>query len=171
LIKIIDNFLDKSDFLQVKEALYSNNFPWFAHERANDASKFGEYHFLHHLIHEGKLNSPKCKFVVDMISHKLALFHKKDIIVTRARASLFTVDKKSKGLGFHKDVLDSFDYKVLLFYMENSNGFTEFKDGKKVESVENRALIFDGHLEHQTLTQTNITFRRNINFNYRLDNV
>ena len=40
---------------------------------------------------------------------------------------------------------------------------------KTVESFANRALIFPARCEHQTLTQTDVTFRTNINMNFIFD--
>jgi hypothetical protein len=62
--------------------------------------------------------------------------------------------------------MDDEDHKTLLYYIEDSNGYTEFNDGQKVESKRNRAVIFDAHLIHQTVTQTDKLFRTNININY-----
>ena len=66
----------------------------------------------------------------------------------------------------------------LLLYLEDSNGKTDFKnvqifDGIKIKAVDsfaNRALIFPSTCEHQTLTQTDVTFRTNINMNFKFDN-
>ena len=46
-------------------------------------------------------------------------------------------------------------------------GYTELENGEKVNTVKNRALIFDAHLYHQTVTQTDSLFRRNININFK----
>ena len=70
-------------------------------------------------------------------------------------------------LGYHQDIDDSKDYKTLLLYFETNNGYTEFETGEKIPSVENSALIFDANKMHQTVTQTDMMFRRNININYK----
>ena len=47
-----------------------------------------------------------------------------------------------------------------------NNGGTEFRDKTFSNSVENRVLMFDGSLEHRSVTQTDENFRVNININY-----
>lgn len=147
----------------------SESFPWFAYEKANHNSKFGDYHFMHHLIFEGKIMSNH-KFIIDEISKNIARYYRKNILVVRARINLFTLQGNQNGLGFHKDIEDSNGFKTLILYLENSNGMTEFKNGKKIKSVKNRALVFDSHLEHQTIMQTDVTFRKNININFKVEN-
>jgi len=47
--------------------------------------------------------------------------------------------------------------------MNTNNGFTYFKNGDKVPSVENQMLIFDGQLQHCSVAQTDERHRININ--------
>ena len=47
-----------------------------------------------------------------------------------------------------------------------NNGYTKFKNGTKIKSVENRMTIFPSHLEHQGYTCSNQLKRVVINFNY-----
>jgi hypothetical protein len=53
-----------------------------------------------------------------------------------------------------------------VYYINTNNGWTEFKKGGKVKSVENRMLIFDSSLEHMGVTCTDQKSRVVINFNY-----
>ena len=93
------------------------------------------------------------------------------------RINLFGRGQESRGLGYHKDMFTD-NYLSLLLYLEDSNGKTEFKDVqifdnmkmKTVDSFANRALIFPSICMHQTVTQTDITFRTNINMNFKFDN-
>ena len=52
------------------------------------------------------------------------------------------------------------------YYLNTNNGYTELKTGEKVESVENRMLVFDSNIEHQGVTCTDEKRRVLINFNY-----
>ena len=53
-----------------------------------------------------------------------------------------------------------------LNHLENNWHFTEFEDGTKVESVENRMMVFNPCIKHRSTTTTNAMGRYNINFNY-----
>ena len=52
-----------------------------------------------------------------------------------------------------------------LLSLNTCDGFTKVADGTKIESVENRLLIFEPHKEHCSTTTTNEVGRYNINFN------
>ena len=70
--------------------------------------------------------------------------------------------------GFHID----FHYehsRTAIFYVNTNNGYTEFEDGTKVESVANRFVSFAGDLLHRGVSQTDTKERVVINFNYFCD--
>jgi hypothetical protein len=46
------------------------------------------------------------------------------------------------------------------------DGFTSLDDGTKIESIENRLLLFDSNKPHASSTCTNAKARFNMNFNY-----
>ena len=58
------------------------------------------------------------------------------------------------------------DYKVSIFYVNSNDGYTEFEDGTRIESVENRLVTFPANMLHTGTTCTNKPFRIVINFNY-----
>jgi len=62
--------------------------------------------------------------------------------------------------------VDYNDVTTAIFYINTNNGWTNFKNGDKVESVENRLVIFDSNLEHEGVTCTDEIRRLVINFNY-----
>ena len=74
--------------------------------------------------------------------------------------------------GFHSDL--SFDmekdmaakWTTSILYINTNNGYTEFEDGTKVESVANRVVTFPADLMHRGATQTDEQTRILINFNY-----
>ena len=53
-----------------------------------------------------------------------------------------------------------------IFYINSNDGYTEFEDGTKIESVGNRLVTFPYHMKHRGTTCTNKPFRIVINFNY-----
>ena len=56
--------------------------------------------------------------------------------------------------------------KTAIFYINTNDGWTEFENGDKVESVENRIVIFDSQTKHTGTTCTNAKVRVLINLNY-----
>jgi hypothetical protein len=176
MFKIIDNFLDDDKFNQISHLVKSSDFHWNLTSILNKNSNDGDWQGVYKIIEEGRVVTSTYKFMVDDLVKSLQKIYRKSVSVSRFRVNLFGKYQESRGLGYHKDVLDG-DYLSLLLYLENSNGKTEFKNVqmfngmkmKTVDSFANRALIFPSHCEHQTLTQTDVTFRTNINMNFVFD--
>ena len=55
---------------------------------------------------------------------------------------------------------------VAIYYVNSNDGYTEFEDGTRIETIENRLLVFDSSLWHTGSTCTNAKVRCVINFNY-----
>ena len=53
-----------------------------------------------------------------------------------------------------------------VFSLNTCDGFTSLDDGTKIESIENRLLLFDSNKPHASSTCTNAKARFNMNFNY-----
>ena len=53
-----------------------------------------------------------------------------------------------------------------VFSLNTCNGYTRIGDDVKIDSVANRAIIFDPNIDHSSSSTTNETRRVNINFNY-----
>jgi hypothetical protein len=139
-IKVIDNFIeDKKIFKDIKDLLFSNTFPYFYLDIT--ANQFDDKNFLfgHTLVQKGKVESP---FFFDMMP-----------IIGKHFVS-----------EPHRDLQEP--HKVALFYINTNNGYTLFKNGDRVPSVENRMLLFDGSNLHSSVTQTDTKLRINININY-----
>jgi hypothetical protein len=56
--------------------------------------------------------------------------------------------------------------KYTVFSLNTCDGFTSLEDGTKIESIENRLLLFDSNKPHASSTCTNAKARFNMNFNY-----
>ena len=80
---------------------------------------------------------------------------------TEIETSPFHTDYKSEDDGNEYDRL-----KTSIFYINSNDGYTEFKDGTKIESIANRLITFPHHMKHRGTTCTNKPFRLVINFNY-----
>ena len=67
----------------------------------------------------------------------------------------YHVDNKHKGTT------------TAVYYINTNDGYTKFKKNKKkINSVENRMIVFDSNLEHLGTTTTNAKRRLVLNFNY-----
>ena len=66
--------------------------------------------------------------------------------------------------GFHSDT--DFNNTTAIFYLNNNNGYTIFEDGSKIDSIENRLVVFDSNIKHSGVSQTDSNIRCVINLNY-----
>ena len=53
-----------------------------------------------------------------------------------------------------------------ILYLNTNDGYTQFENGTKIESIENRLITFPLSYRHTGTTCTNQPFRAVINFNY-----
>jgi len=159
MIEIKDNFLDKENLKKIQTLTITNFFPYYYND--NKVTKGdGDFQFTHILFKAYYnqsnyfptfvpiLEKLKCKSLIRM---KLNLTTRTDIIT------------KSK---FHVDILDNLDCKTAIFYLNSNNGMTIFKTGKKIESIENRMIIFKSNLEHGGTSHTDKNIRLVLNINY-----
>ena len=68
------------------------------------------------------------------------------------------------GGGYHIDPYDCSHTSI--YYINTNNGYTKFKNGAKIKSVENRMVVFSSHLEHQGYACSDKLKRVVVNFNY-----
>ena len=84
--------------------------------------------------------------------------------VIRVKCNLYPATFKIREHENHTDY--DFSHKAAIFYLNTCDGYTKLEDGTKVDSVENRLLLFDAGNPHCSSTCTNKKARFNINFNY-----
>ena len=53
-----------------------------------------------------------------------------------------------------------------VFYLNTNNGYTYFESGERVDSVENRLLVFPSSKRHAGTTNTDVDYRCVINLNW-----
>lgn len=158
-MKVINNFLNKNIHKKIKDLLFSSNFPWYYNDFVAGKLDNKNFMFTHTLIREEKVNSGYCDFFLKPILEKIP--YKKLI---RAKINCFTKSQKKIKSAFHVDQINT--HTVLLYSVNSNNGYTLFKkNNKKIYSLENSLIIFNGNKEHCSVTQTNEKLRINININ------
>ena len=90
--------------------------------------------------------------------------------VQRFKCNITLKGEKIIEHGFHTD-LDTEDIghlhpKSAVFYLNTCDGYTAFRDGQKIESLANRYVEFDTHLQHTGTNTTNAPFRAVLNINF-----
>jgi hypothetical protein len=156
-IKIIKDCLSKEDFTNIKNTLFSDSFAWYLNLGVNKAldnySQFTHI-FINNYIQNSNLLD-NLKPIINVLN-PLALI--------RVKANLLTKTEKIIKHGFHVD--QNFKCTTAIFYVNTNNGYTEFENGKKIYSEENKLVIFDTFLKHTGTTCTDTNERIVINFNF-----
>tara|TARA_R100001086_G_scaffold99445_3_gene49648 strand:- start:302 stop:790 length:489 start_codon:yes stop_codon:yes gene_type:complete len=158
--KIIDNALSQEEFKKIKDLVLGFYFPWFfAPYVAQKTSKDG-FHFNHVFfgVEPHKVNSD----FFNILQPVLNLLKPKAII--RIKANLYPPTENIESHDAHIDY--SFPHKGAIFSVNTCDGYTVLKNSIKIDSKENRLLLFDPSIPHNSTTSTNEHGRININFNY-----
>jgi len=162
---ILDNFLDTSVFNALKKKIMSSEILWEYCEHIvtveDDDDKF---QFVHNFFRSKGLGPTPTLHFLHPILYKI---NPKEIF--RIKANLLTKTPEIEPNTFHNDlhVVDLvLPWTTSIFYMNTNNGYTEFETGAKVESVENRMLVFPAEMKHRGTSCTDENVRVVINFNY-----
>ncbi len=164
--KVIDNFLSPSDFKELKNfTICRGDLPWYPRIGVSEEGKSDGYFLMHPFYNNFKPSSEHFNILFPILE-KLD-----PLAIIRIKANFYPTTKQIIHHNFHVDFLDMDDSPIsckgCLFYLNTNNGKTIFENGTEIESVENRALLFDPSIYHQSTTCTDDAIGRfNINFNY-----
>jgi hypothetical protein len=156
-MKIIDNFLSEEEFLKIQNHLMGPYFEWHYNPFVDytnqlfDIFDLDNYQFIHKFIESDTILIP--------LLEKLSI---KEVV--RIKSNLSPRTEKIIERKFHIDVED---VQTSIFYINTNNGWTEFEDGTKIESIANRLVTFDSNIRHRGTTCTNSKVRVVINLNYK----
>jgi len=166
-IIIKDNFLPLTDFLKFKNLIIKNTFEWYLSEIISSSDEFNipchksdNYQFTHLFYYD---NIPQSRYYEEYIYPFISLLNIKSML--KAKINLNPKTEKNIRHGFHKDT-DIDESFTSILYFNNTNGYTEFKNGEKVQDVENRLVTFPSHHYHSGNTCTDNTYRIVLNLNY-----
>jgi len=163
-IEIINDFLKEDSFKKIQDTLLSEWFPWYftngvsTFDHAN--SHLQDYQFTHTFFIDNNINS-NWFILFDEVIEKI-----RPSKLVKIKANLLTVSKNNIIFDFHTDMPDDIKGKTAILYANTNDGFTVFKDGTKISSVENRLVIFDSNILHAGTTCSDKKTRCVINFNY-----
>ncbi len=171
--QVIDNFLKYRDFEQLKNSIIDNNeFSWFMNnqvtssEDVEETLSYQEKNWNWYFTHTFYLQIPYSTYFNQISDVFAKEFDKLDTFKTwiRIKANLYPHTEEVKEHQKHHDY--PFAHKAAVFSLNTCNGFTRMPDGTKIDSVENRIIIFDGNEYHNSSTTSDSKQRVNINFNW-----
>ena len=157
-MNIYKNFLSKKEFKKIKSTMMGPYFPWYFFNGVN-LTNDGFYQFSFLFLDEKGINCEPS--FMDLIHPILSRLKYKKL--RAVKANLLTRTPKTIEHGMHTDQPAG---TTCIFYINKCNGYTKFKNGKKIKSEENKLLKFNSHLEHTGSSCTDEIRRVVINFNY-----
>ena len=154
--ELIDNFLEPKDLKKIQDLFLGRKIAW----NCSDGIVLpgdGAFQFIHVLYSNYAPASP-------FFNELAPIWQKIDpcsIVRSKANLTMKTVEHDKSA--YHSDVDNCI---TAIYYVNTNNGYTEFQNGMKVDSIENRIVIFDSNEKHRAVTTTDTARRVVINFNY-----
>ena len=163
-MKIEDNFLEQNIFDELQSFIMGDNFDWYYNNAIDYEDDVDKFQFIHWFY---KNHCPTQSY--QQLQPILGILDVTAIF--RIKANLLTKTPKIIENLFHVDMIEVSEEKLKhwttsIFYMNSNNGYTEFEEGTKVESVANRMVTFPANLKHYGTSCTDEKTRVVINFNY-----
>jgi len=161
--KVLPNFLPDNTHQNIYNILLGNNFPWFYESSVTkeyQSKTIDDFLFFHHLysIDQGSTSTYFHEILMPLMG-RLQFTQ-----ILRGKINLYPKKEKPLQHDFHIDRQEP--HMVALYSVNTNNGYTIFEDGKKINSVANQLVIFQGHIKHASSVQTDENVRVNININF-----
>ena len=150
MLQVINNFLNNNEFHSIRQIITSSHFPWYFPES-------GEKKFIHNLVKKNEEDIKTSFWITPILSpllRKLEVYGK-DIPDKNVVSAYIVLTHKTKETFESKPIEDVFKIdlnepsETAKLYLNNNNGYTKIVGGDKVESVQNRLLIFDSRYLHK----------------------
>ena len=160
--EVIDDALSKKDFDEIKTTMMHHSFPWHVvRQVASQDDLIGDIFYMTHVFYE--LDIPKSPYF-DLLRPLLKKI--KPSALLRIKANFYPNQNDFVEHGMHIDHESSLG---AILYLNDNNGYTKLKnENVKIESKENRLLLFDSSQMHCSTNCTDDFARLNINVNYYL---
>ena len=167
-VKVIENLLSEDELRIIQRTMSrdggGDGLPWYMGyvvkpDDLGECDPADNIHLMHMFYNQDQPNSN----YINMIDPIVERLKHRSLLRIKANSTMKTSTIIRHG--FHVDFTFS-DSKTSVFYVNTCDGYTEFEDGNRIESVENRLVTFPSHFRHAGTTCTNQPFRTVINFNY-----
>jgi hypothetical protein len=177
-ISIQENFLAEEEFVALRDTITNIEFTWhFSPIVTFDNEKGSSPGLWVHIVHGenvpfGPFYASHFPSILEQLNPEFPPRRPGSAVVHLARIKLnlnHRLPEPYKYLfhwdGFLEDHVAA-QWTTSILYINTNNGYTEFEDGTKVDSVANRLVTFPANTKHRGVTQTDEQTRIVINFNY-----
>ena len=172
-IRVKDNFLNYRDFIFLKELFFHDNTTWKVNWKIADTlevskeDNYDDWFLGHHIYDENKPVSSSFNDVKTKLINKIAQLEQADFAaLTRIKVNFYPHTSVVNEHKPHKDNAQARRWRGAIYCLNTCDGYTGFSDGTKIDSVENRLILFDSTQDHFSTSTSNAQARININVNY-----
>ena len=166
IMRVIDNFLGVKQFQELQAYMMSEEITWKYCPYVAGTTEIPDsdptaFQFIHSFYQTNTL-----QYDNEVVKLNEILMQLNPQALLRIKANLQPRTPKIRIIDWHTDYTDIIKCTTAVYYINTNDGYTEFKDGTKVNSLENRMVLFNSQLEHRGTTCTNENVRVVINFNF-----
>jgi len=164
MIKILDDFLSQEDFKTIQNFFFSGELDWRWNDTiAGNNTSLNNFQFIHNFFN---IRNPYLDRKFSPYGNYLKpIFLKLAPLYTlRVKANLRPRTSFPHKADWHTDF--KIPSLTAVYYLNSNNGYTEFKSGEIIYSLENRIVIFDSNLKHRGVSCTDQKRRIVLNINY-----
>jgi len=157
MMQLTSQFLKPTTFRELVKEIDNVQFPWFYPESPGEPLQH-----VHLLFYDHKFSphvTPKLNRIFQVACKQLNA-----IAILRIKVN--ATPRNAPEQGWHTDWQLSTPSKTCVLYLNDNDGYTEFKNGQKSYSISNNACIFDTNLEHRGVPATDVDRRFVVNINY-----
>ena len=158
--QVFDNYFSPDYFYSLKNKVMGEDFKWTFGTKLNHNQTNNNDTYFAQVIYQNHIPLTVLWEDIDYILNEH--LHARGVL--RAKANLYL--KTPEIVEHAKHVDFDIPHKGAIIYLNTCDGFTRLDDGTKIESVENRLLLFDSSKLHNSTSTTNAIGRYNININY-----
>lgn len=169
-IEVYDNFLPTEVFTPIRDYIFGGRMPWYY-----CSSSVKPDDNCPQFAHAMYVDSEPISSVFNVVKPIFPTLNPFALHRLKFNATPRTKNIQEKPL--HVDVTGPCaspnppfpnlpNYHICVLYFNDNNGYTYFEDGQKVESKENRAVIFPGDLLHAGTSCTDADLRVVLNIDY-----
>ena len=164
-MKVIDNFLPLEEFEPVQQLMLSSDFPWYYNPYITYSNENSDEFQFTHCFYRASMGSvigglqtgfPQ---VIELFLKKLDMRS-----IVQIKANMNPRTETLRKFQFHVDC--NLNCNTAIFYINSNDGYTEFENGDRIESIANRLVLFDSNLAHRGTSCTNSKVRVLLNLNY-----
>ena len=164
-MRVIDNFIPQDQFQYIQNVMLGPNLTWNYNDGiVGSDDPPGSFQFTHTFYAAHGVTPDPDKMIK---SPWLSIL---DPVVRQLGGSGWRIKAnmgpKTTEIRRNKFHIDFPNIETAVYFINTNNGWTEFQNGDKVESVANRIVIFDSNTMHTGTTCTDQKVRVLINFNY-----